>query len=69
MAKIILSTPHGPYQTKIDTQVMDVEIQEVYNGVKFITPEGNRLTVSQRDSGFEITYNDEPPIVRKGVIS
>jgi len=68
MAKIVVSAPHGPYQAKIDTQVMDVEIQEAYNGVKFTTLDGTAIVISQRDGGFELMYNTTPPLIHKGVI-
>lgn len=59
MAKILLKEPDGPYSTEIDTRVMNVEIRETYLGVKFITDEGNTLSVSMRDSGFELVYGKE----------
>lgn len=56
MAKIILSEPDGPYKTTIDTEVMKVELREVFLGVSFVTDNGEKLAVSMRDDGFEVIY-------------
>jgi len=61
MAKITLSAPNGPYRAEIDTEVMDVEISEAFIGVSFITLEGKKIGISQRDGNFEIMYTGEPP--------
>lgn len=34
----------------------DVELRKVFNGITFVTEEGERLSVCMRDSGFEIHY-------------
>lgn len=57
MAKIILSEPEGPYKAILDTEVMQVELREVFLGVFFTSPDGEQLGVSMRDSGFEVSYN------------
>lgn len=57
MAKITLSEPDGPYKCQIDTDVMTVEIRDAFLGVKFITEDGEHLSVCMRDSGFEVHYS------------
>jgi hypothetical protein len=56
MAKIKLSDPDSPYSASIDTKVMEIKIEEAFLGVGFVTPAGEKLAVSMRDSGFEIRY-------------
>lgn len=34
----------------------DIELREVFNGVTFVTEDGERLSVCMRDSGFEVHY-------------
>lgn len=40
----------------IDGGEVDVEMYEVYQGCTFITSDGERLSVTMRDSGFEVHY-------------
>lgn len=54
MAKIKLKVKDSPYETRIDTDVMDVEITEAFLGVRFVTADGKTLSVSIRDGGFEL---------------
>jgi hypothetical protein len=54
--RIVLSEPSGPYSCTLDAGVMDVKLIEVFNGVQFISDSGEKLSVSMRDSGFEIHY-------------
>lgn len=56
MGKIILSDPDKLYKCTIDTEVMSVELREIFLGVSFITKHGEKLSVSMRDTGFEIQY-------------
>lgn len=35
-----------------------IELKEVFNPLKFITRDGETLILAMRDSGFEITYED-----------
>lgn len=56
MAKIKLSEPNGPYSCTIDTDVMNVELRNAFLGIKFVTEDGEMLSVSMRDQGFEIGY-------------
>lgn len=65
MAKIEIREPEGPYSCVLDTEAMQVELREVFLGVRFITESGEELTVSMRDSGFEIRYFSEPENVEK----
>lgn len=67
MAKIEVSIPATSYKTVIDTEAMNVEIRETFIGVTFISLDGRKMYVSQRDGYFEITYDEEPPIIHKGV--
>ena len=63
MAKIEVSTPATSYKTTIDTKGID----EAFLGVTFISLDGHKLYVAERDGHFEITYDEEPPIIHKGV--
>jgi hypothetical protein len=54
--KIQLSTPLTPYKAVIDTEAMDVTITETFIGTTFVSPDGERLVIAMRDSGFELTY-------------
>lgn len=56
MTKIIINEPERPYKAVIDTGAMEVELKETYIGVHFLTSEGARLSVSERDGGFEVKY-------------
>ena len=53
---INLSEPDGPYGCEIDPGVMDVQLREVFLGVRFVTEGGAQLSVSMRDDGFEVHY-------------
>lgn len=68
MAKIVLSEPEGPYKATIDTEVMQVELREVFLGVFFTTPDGEQLGVSMRDRGFEVSYNGKMYEFKDGVL-
>lgn len=59
MAKIILSEPDGPYECTINTEVMRVDIKEAFLGVCFVTENGEKLSVSMKDSGFEVHYTGD----------
>ena len=54
MAKIILKAPATPYETTIDTEVMDIEIRGAFIGVRFVSEDGRVLSVSERDGYFEV---------------
>jgi hypothetical protein len=56
VAKIILQIPDNPYHCILDTDVMDVELRDVFLGVRFITEDGEMLSVCMRDGGFEVHY-------------
>lgn len=58
MSIITLREPDGPYKCEIDTDVMEVEIQDTFLGVGFVTQEGQRLDVCMRDGGFEVRHNN-----------
>ena len=55
--KIDIAEPHGPYNCVLDTGVMDVVIKDAFKGAMFVSPDGEILTVSMRDSGFEVGYS------------
>lgn len=57
--KIKVSEPDGPYSAELDPGVMNVTLEEVFNGVKFVTKDGECLSVCMRDSGFEVHYFSE----------
>jgi len=59
MAIIKLKQPNGPYKPTIDTDAMNIEIREAYLGVSFVTEQGERLSVSMRDNGFEVHYTGD----------
>ncbi len=54
--KIRIKTNSSPNETVIDPGVARVQIEQAYLGCSFVTPEGETLHVSMRDSGFEISY-------------
>lgn len=56
--KIKLSEPDGPYSATIDTEAMNVTITEAFLGARFVSPDGNILSVCMRDDGFECRFND-----------
>ncbi len=60
MAVITLKEPEGPYAAIIETKAMVLELREVFVGVRFITKEGNTLSVCMRDDGYELMYNGKP---------
>ena len=57
--KIEIGPPNSPYTASIDTEVMETEIREVFSGVTFISPYGEKLTVSMRDGGYELQYENK----------
>lgn len=59
MPEITIKTPNGPYVAKLDTEAMDVEIRKAFLGVRFVTENGEELSVCMRDSGFELVYTDK----------
>lgn len=62
MAKITIKEPNTSYKTYkavVDTEVMNVEIRDAFLGVRFLTKEGEQLSVSMRDGGFEVRYSGE----------
>lgn len=61
MAKIKLSEPDGPYECAVDTGVMNVEIQEAYKAVEFLSNDQEQLDVFMRDTGYEVIYNAPDP--------
>jgi hypothetical protein len=36
----------------------DIILKEVFNGVGFVSPDGETFGVCMRDGGFEFVYND-----------
>lgn len=64
MAKIILKAPATPYETSIDTEVMDIEIHGAFIGVRFVSEDGRILSVSERDGYFEIVRGGVPDDAR-----
>lgn len=54
--KIELSAPDTPYKTIMDTEVMDVLLRDVFNGVTLQTDNGQKLSICMRDDGFEAHY-------------
>lgn len=71
MAKISIVPPGDDkfklVECEINTMANDVEIREAFNGIVFITKEGERLAVSMRDSGFEVHYfHDHPQLWDSG---
>lgn len=57
MPKITLTESDGPYHCLLDTGAMTVQIREAFNGVRFITEDGEQLAICMRDSGFELRYS------------
>jgi hypothetical protein len=60
--KIIINSPaeNPGYATSINTGAMQITVLECFSGVRFITKDGEIMTISMRDSGFEGTYQDAP---------
>lgn len=56
MAKIFLKEPNRSVSVTVDTGETGVNITEAFLGVRFQTPEGEVLSVSMRDGGFEVHY-------------
>lgn len=54
--KIHICEPDGPYKCVINTEAMEVVLEEVFLGVALVTEDGHRLSVSMRDNGFEVHY-------------
>lgn len=54
--KIEMRIPESPYKTTLDTEVMDVTITEAFIGLKLVSDDGETLSISMRDSGFELAY-------------
>lgn len=69
MAKIKLSTQNGPYTADVDTAQMDVKITHNSLGVSFVSTDRERLSVCDRDGGFEIFYGGVWYALREGDIS
>ncbi len=61
--KIVIQSGHD-YQTKIEPQG-EVTLQEVYNGVRVETDQGD-FGICQRDRGIEVTRIDGP--TQKGTL-
>lgn len=57
MAKIILKQPDSAYEATVETGAMATDIREAFLGVRFVTADGEVLTVSMRDTGFELSYS------------
>lgn len=68
MSKIIIKEPKGPYLCALDTDAMTVTIREAYLGVGFLSDSGEKLSVSMRDSGFELQYGDKMISCQNGEI-
>jgi len=45
-----------------------IELREVFVGIKFITKDGEELHICMRDSGFEITYENEWYELKEGEV-
>ena len=56
MAKITISDPNSPYKCMVDTENNDVDLRDVFLGVRFLTDQGAALSVCMRDNGFEVRY-------------
>lgn len=56
MAKITLQQPSGSYKCELDTDSLEVRIQEAFLGIQFVSDSGEHLAVCMRDTGFEIHY-------------
>lgn len=57
MTRIIISNPGSPSTPVLYTDCSDILIKDAFLGVKFETAEGEELSVSMRDGGFEVTYS------------
>lgn len=58
--KVIIQHGQDPaiFGTRLET-TGEVRIKEAYSGVLFETPDGEKLSVCMRDSGFEIRYTSD----------
>lgn len=46
-----------------------IELREVFGGITLITSDGEKLSIAMRDSGFEITYQDEWYELKEGKVN
>jgi hypothetical protein len=46
-----------------------IELREVFGGITLITSDGEKLSLAMRDSGFEITYQDEWYELKEGKVN
>lgn len=46
-----------------------IELREVFSGITLITSDGEKLSIAMRDSGFEITYQNEWYELKEGKIN
>lgn len=45
-----------------------IELKEVYNGIAFVTNEGDHLSVCMRDSGYEFNYGGKWYEAKDGIV-
>lgn len=57
MAKILIQAPGSPHISTLFTDASIITIQDAFLGVRFETKDGEQLTVSMRDGGFEVEYS------------
>lgn len=46
-----------------------IQIERVFNGVKFVTINGEELSVCMRDTGYELVYEGTPIELKNGVVN
>lgn len=53
---------HGEEQEPMDLVLdgQDIELRDVFNGIAFVSAEGERLSICMRDNGFEAHYYTLP---------
>lgn len=68
MAKIKLKHNSMIAAPTIDSDTLDVVIEDAFVGVTFLSPDGEELIVAMRDGGFEVCYNDVWYEMKQGVL-
>jgi hypothetical protein len=46
----------------------EIIVKEVYNGITLLSNAGEKLSISMRDTGFEIIYDNKKYDAKKGII-
>lgn len=61
--RIHIASPAGPYSADVDTSAMDVVIFNAYVGPTFINDSEEKVTICNRDEGFEAVYTTPEGVI------